>query len=145
MHVPSTRLTRSAEHSLPLKRDLEKARKDLATANHRLQESLHRSDALSEEIERLKRVSAAAREGDRVEKVALEARCVRGSELMEAEILLRRQVEGKAAKYDRLEAEYNRLVIEVLSNSCYHSSSLFLFLSLVLSCDLLLVRLIFEI
>ena len=104
---------RSAEYSLPLKRDLEKVRKDLATANQRLQESQHSSETLSEEIERLKRVSAAARDGDRVEKVALEARCVRGSELLEAEIRLRRQVEGKAAKHDRLEAEYNRLVIEV--------------------------------
>ena len=125
---------RSAEYSLPLKRDLERARKDLAMANHRLQESLHSSETLSEEIERLKRVSAAAREGDRVEKVALEARCVRGSELMEAEILLRRQVESKAAKHDRLEAEYNRLVIEV-SRSHSHSSSLCPILScLVLSC-----------
>lgn len=110
---------RSAEYSLPLKRDLEKARKDTAIANYRLEESLHRSDALSEEMDRLRRVSAASKEGDRVEIVALEARCQRGSELMEAEILLRRQVESKAAKHDRLEAEFSRLVIEVLKRLCH--------------------------
>ena len=104
---------RSAEHTAPLKKDLEASRRELATVTHRLDEALSSSKILSDELERLSRISVAAKEGHRVEKLAMEARCTRGTELLEAEIVLRRHVEGRAAECTKFENLYNRLAIEV--------------------------------
>lgn len=43
----------------------------------------------------------------------MEARITRGTELLEAEIVLRRLVEGRAAECTKYENLYNRLSIEV--------------------------------
>lgn len=59
------------------------------------------------------RITLSAKEGDRVEKLAMEARITRGTELLEAEIVLRRLVEGRAAECTKYENLYNRLSIEV--------------------------------
>lgn len=113
-HTPSPLLThRSAEHSAPLKRDLEASRKELATVTHSSDEANSRSKILTEELERLTRLSVATVEGNRVERIAMEARIERGRELLEAEIVLRRQVEGRAAECNKYENLYNRFVIEV--------------------------------
>ena len=98
---------------MPLKKDLEAARMDSQTAAYRLSEAMHSIEELKGELERLKRASAAAREGDRIEKVALESRCQRAAELLEAEILLRRQAEGKAGRCDKAEETCARIVTEV--------------------------------
>ena len=59
------------------------------------------------------RITLSAKDGDRVEKLAMEARITRGTELLEAEIVLRRLVEGRAAECTKYENLYNRLSIEV--------------------------------
>jgi hypothetical protein len=82
-----------------------------------LDEANARSKILSEELERLTRLSVATVEGNRVEKIAMEARIERGTELLEAEIVLRRQVEGRAAECNKYENLYNRFVIEVKEHS----------------------------
>ena len=82
-----------------------------------MDEANSRSKVLTEELERLSRLSVAAVEGNRVEKMAMEARCERGTELLEAEIVLRRQVEGRAAECNKYENLYNRFVIEVMEHS----------------------------
>ena len=110
---------------MPLKKDLEAARMDSQTAAYRLSEAMHSIEELKGELERLKRASAAAREGDRIEKVALESRCQRAAELLEAEILLRRQAEGKAGRCDKAEETCARIVTEV-----YMSVRLSVYLSL---------------
>jgi hypothetical protein len=79
-----------------------------------LDEANARSKILSDELERLTRLSVATVEGNRVEKLAMEARLERGTELLEAEIVLRRQVEGRAAECTKYENLYNRFVIEVI-------------------------------
>lgn len=103
---------------MPLKRDLEAARMDSQTVAYRLSEAMHSIEELKGELERLKRASAAAREGDRIEKVALESRCQRAAELLEAEILLRRQAEGKAGRCDKAEETCARIVTEVYMSVC---------------------------
>ena len=79
-----------------------------------MDEANAKSKILSEEFERLTRLSVATVEGNRVEKIAMEARLERGTELLEAEIVLRRQVEGRAAECNKYENLYNRFVIEVI-------------------------------
>jgi hypothetical protein len=69
-------------------------------------------------LERLRRASAAAREGERIEKVALEARCHRAAELLEAEIMLRRQAEAKALRCDKAEESSARIATEVCMLVC---------------------------
>ena len=59
------------------------------------------------------RITLSAKDGDRVEKLAMEARITRGTDLLEAEIVLRRLVEGRAAECTKYENLYNRLSIEV--------------------------------
>ena len=71
-------------------------------------------------------MAEARRDGDNVEKKALESRCERGANLLENEIRLRITYEDKAKKCDRLEEETQRMIIEVrMRISSYLSVNLF--------------------
>ena len=60
-------------------------------------------------------MSEAYREGDKLEKLALESRCERGARLLEDEISLRRTYEEKAQKSDKYLEDLNRMTVEVRS------------------------------
>ena len=58
-------------------------------------------------------MAEARRDGDNVEKKALESRCERGGNLLESEISLRIKYEDKAKKCDRLEEDTQKAIVEV--------------------------------
>ena len=60
-------------------------------------------------------MSEAYREGDKLEKLALESRCERGARLLEDEISLRRTYEEKAQKSDKYLEDLNRMTVEVIT------------------------------
>jgi hypothetical protein len=106
-------LPRSAEYSLPVKRNLESTRLELETCQKKLSQAESASIHLNAELERLKRVSESAREGEEMEKRAVEERCKRALMHLEAEAALRRQYEDKAARCDKAEEDAARLKAEV--------------------------------
>lgn len=86
---------------------------ELEICKKKLSETEAELENLQSELERHRRLSEAALEGEEIEKRALDERCKRTLMHLEAEAALRRQYEDKAGRCDNAEEEVVRLKQEV--------------------------------
>jgi progesterone-induced-blocking factor 1 len=104
---------RAQEYAIPIKKDLESTRRDLQETSAHLGDSRATVESLQLELERHRKLSEAALESERLEKIALEERYQRTLRLLEAESALRRQYEDKARKHDEAVEACAKMTVEM--------------------------------
>lgn len=85
----------------------------ISALKRNMEEMQFNNDSQHVEISRLQKISTINEQNTKLEIVALESRNERMSSMLEAEMILRRQSEEKACKYDGCEPELIQLRREV--------------------------------
>lgn len=86
----------------------------ISALKRNMEEMQFNNDSQHVEISRLQKISTINEQNTKLEIVALESRNERMSSMLEAEMILRRQSEEKACKYDGCEPELIQLRREVM-------------------------------
>lgn len=96
---------------------LEKASLNSTITNLKKELSLSKmnADSTAAELVRVQKVAGITEENQRLEIAALEDRCRRLTNMLEAETIVRRQNEEKATKYDLAAADLSKLQKEVIT------------------------------